>query len=233
MFWNMDRALLRNGGRKAPKMTMEEFISLLKLGFPTEEEFKDDREFCEQRILYKICDADDDEIEPLLRKVLKDMAKVDVCTENVVFQDFLMGSNGVPCCWFLVGGDWEYPVFMMLYWDGKDFRCYIPTYGNTFDPKEKVAYGSAAMTNLGPHMYECDGELHTIQFRSSDEYLSFVESKFYCPTDEFDESLYFKENVDACLEDFSLRVVGSPATQEDLEKWKKTTKRRAQEDGSY
>lgn len=229
----MDRSLLRTGGRKAPQMTMEEFIELLKLGFPTDEEFCSDREFCEERILYRLCDADEDEIEPLLKKVLKDMKKVEVDTENVVFKDFLMGSNGVPCCWFLAGGDWEYPVFMMLYWDGKDFRCYIPSYGNTFDPKEKVAYGSAAMTNLGPHTYECDGELHTIQFQSSEEYLAFVRDKFYGCLKEDPNNDLVNENVDACLEDFSLRVVGSPATEEAMEKWKKTIGRRARKDDFY
>jgi len=41
------------------------------------------------------------------------------------------------------GGDWEEPVAFVIYWDGKDFRGYVPTDGNSFDIASKAAIGSA------------------------------------------------------------------------------------------
>ena len=40
------------------------------------------------------------------------------------------------------GGDWEIPVLFFIYWDGKKFRGYIPTKGNTFNRKEKRSLGN-------------------------------------------------------------------------------------------
>jgi hypothetical protein len=41
----------------------------------------------------------------------------------------------------LAGGDWEIPVFFILYQDLKNnIRAYIPTRGNLFDITEKCAY---------------------------------------------------------------------------------------------
>lgn len=41
------------------------------------------------------------------------------------------------------GGDWEEPVAFVVYWDGKEFRGYVPTNGNSFDVKSKAAIGTA------------------------------------------------------------------------------------------
>lgn len=40
------------------------------------------------------------------------------------------------------GGDWEVPVFFIVYWDGKKLRAYIPTDGNPYNLKEKRAFGN-------------------------------------------------------------------------------------------
>jgi len=53
------------------------------------------------------------------------------------------------------GGDWEEPVAFVIYWDGKDFRGYVPTDGNSFDLATKAAIGSApAGTVARPYNFE-------------------------------------------------------------------------------
>jgi len=40
------------------------------------------------------------------------------------------------------GGDWEFPICFVLYWDGKKMRAYIPSEGNCWNKQEKCAFGS-------------------------------------------------------------------------------------------
>lgn len=50
--------------------------------------------------------------------------------------------NGLTFCGALTGGDWENPVFVILYWDGKDVHIYIPKRGNTVNMDAMTAFGS-------------------------------------------------------------------------------------------
>lgn len=43
---------------------------------------------------------------------------------------------------FQLGGDWEYPVYAMVYYDGERLRVYYPTCGNPINVKYRCAYGS-------------------------------------------------------------------------------------------
>ena len=47
-------------------------------------------------------------------------------------------------CWFGInaGGDWENPVFFIVYYDGKNFRAYFPEAGNVFNEHTKDALGN-------------------------------------------------------------------------------------------
>lgn len=40
------------------------------------------------------------------------------------------------------GGDWECPIFFIIYWDGKKLRAYIPADGNSWSKKTKSAFGN-------------------------------------------------------------------------------------------
>lgn len=40
------------------------------------------------------------------------------------------------------GGDWEHPVFFVIYWDGKKLRVYVPTDGNPWNTDTNWAYGN-------------------------------------------------------------------------------------------
>ena len=85
--------------------------------------------------------------------VLDDLAKINFSWENFgsqfdpYFPNDPLGmwitSDGIPvlgCCAY---GDWEKPVFFVLY-PGKDniVRAYMPKSGNTWNIKTKSAYGN-------------------------------------------------------------------------------------------
>lgn len=46
------------------------------------------------------------------------------------------------------GGDWEYPICFILYWDGSSIRAYIPEEGNVYNKTYKTAYGSEGDTKI-------------------------------------------------------------------------------------
>lgn len=50
--------------------------------------------------------------------------------------------NGLTYYGIISGGDWEHPVFWMVYWDGKRLRGYVPTEGNPWNTTTKQAYGN-------------------------------------------------------------------------------------------
>jgi hypothetical protein len=37
--------------------------------------------------------------------------------------------NGLTFLGITAGGDWEHPIFFIVYFDGKDFKPYVPKYG--------------------------------------------------------------------------------------------------------
>lgn len=51
--------------------------------------------------------------------------------------------SGIPILLVNAGGDWEFPICFALYFDGKGIRGYIPSEGNVFDRKSKMAYGNS------------------------------------------------------------------------------------------
>jgi len=53
-------------------------------------------------------------------------------------------SNGLTLCGMTAGGDWEHPVYFLVYWDGKKLRAYVPTDGNPWNTTTKQAYGNDA-----------------------------------------------------------------------------------------
>lgn len=56
--------------------------------------------------------------------------------------------NGLTYWGFLAGGDWEHPVYWIVYWDGKKLRAYVPTHGNPWNRKTKKAYGNDEKADL-------------------------------------------------------------------------------------
>ena len=51
-------------------------------------------------------------------------------------------TKGIPYQLFNAHGDWEIPVYFMVYYDGKRIRVYVPTVGNTWRQDLKQALGN-------------------------------------------------------------------------------------------
>jgi len=91
----------------------------------------------------------------LPERIRKDLSKVEFDTENVEWvegeayagADGIVGihtlPNGLTYLGFTAGGDWEMPIFAILYFDGKELRGYVPKNGNTWNVKTNKAFGNA------------------------------------------------------------------------------------------
>jgi hypothetical protein len=91
-------------------------------------------------------------IKYLTPSVEKDLSKIMFDTENVYWEyidnytdrmvDFQTTKSGLNFLGVVAGGDWEVPIFFIIYWDGEKLRGYIPEDGNTFNTVTKKAYGN-------------------------------------------------------------------------------------------
>lgn len=72
-------------------------------------------------------------------KVGFDMENPDCPGELTGFQTL---ENGLTFLGHVSGGDWEFPVFWIVYHDGAKVRGYIPTEGNPWCRKTKQAFGN-------------------------------------------------------------------------------------------
>lgn len=50
--------------------------------------------------------------------------------------------SGLTFCGAITGGDWEQPLFYIIYYDGTDLRAYIPIKGNVVNCDTLSAFGS-------------------------------------------------------------------------------------------
>lgn len=83
--------------------------------------------------------------------VIKDM-KIQFDLENAFWEEYDSASreivglhtleNGLTIQGIVAGGDWEQPVFWLVYFDGQRLRGYIPTSGNPWCRKSKQAFGN-------------------------------------------------------------------------------------------
>lgn len=89
----------------------------------------------------------------LPQQIGKDLSKVNFDWENYTdetetegFAEYPVGyrelDNGLNFFFCNAGGDWEYPICFIFYWDGKQMRGYIPSDGNVWNRKYNSAYGS-------------------------------------------------------------------------------------------
>lgn len=83
----------------------------------------------------------------------KDLSKVLFDTENwtrfddaEAYSKYPVGyrhlGDGLHVFFVNAGGDWEFPICFVLYWDGSAIRGYIPNDGNAYHKAAKAAYGS-------------------------------------------------------------------------------------------
>lgn len=79
--------------------------------------------------------------------------RVDFSFENVEWgPDELLGlhtlASGLSYLGLTAGGDWEYPVFFLIYFDGRRLRSYVPTRGNPWNTTTRRAYGNDGEADL-------------------------------------------------------------------------------------
>lgn len=133
------------GGRKAKKVTIEEFKNILANVKLDESELFDSM-------------IDKWYLGAMSTLTFNDMVSDDLCEvifnyENVYFDndfhvdgDVTLGFKTIDDLTILVGcagGDWESPVIFCFYIDDKgNIRGYIPKEGNTYNTKWDTAYGS-------------------------------------------------------------------------------------------
>jgi DNA 3'-phosphatase len=103
-----------------------------------------------------IADEDDGfmyyQYRELSSQISKDLKKLNFDFENLSeksgefsnsdFVGYHELENGLSFLGIMAGGDWETPVFFIIYWDGKALRAYIPTDGNPWNTDTHEAYGN-------------------------------------------------------------------------------------------
>lgn len=96
-----------------------------------------------------------------------------------------MSKKGFPYIQCAAGGDWECPVCFFIYFDGNKFRGYVPLKGNALNRNEKHAFSGSG----------------------NEDDAKFVQKELGIGYDEANgllDDIHY--NVDACLEDFLSRV---------------------------
>ena len=225
---NMDRSLLKNGGRNAYQMPLGDFETLLNealrpISRDYDNDYYDDDDNLDQLIYEAVSGAHYDDGIPQFDKVAKDLDKIYMDFENVMVEDILVADNGVPVVRMIIGGDWEIPVQAFLYWDGKALRGYIPTYGNTFNRYCKSAMGSEGEDGEPLNIY---GKKYIVQ--SDDPALLPLLDGRPLPVNDPVAITLTKDTYDsfptatlepcreACLEDFCSRVVAKGTLPKEM-----------------
>lgn len=159
MFVNTRKELIKIGGRKAVKFTKDELLEKIKILHLKNKEYLEDMLY-ELNIIDRASLIFDESCISLMvfkenSTINKDLSKVcfndenEVFTQNGAFTDnpnnlcgFHTLDNGFTFLGGMAGGDWEKPVFFIIYWDGQKLRGYIPAYGNTYNANLNTAFGS-------------------------------------------------------------------------------------------
>jgi hypothetical protein len=142
-----DDVKLKNGGRNAAKISEEELWKKIvaraqSVGDDCEDE-EDDGYDGENawRFVQNLMWCD-----PIIKKDIKfNVDRENVLTPEDGYDEYLgmhTLPNGLTYYGIIMGGDWEIPMFMIIYWDGKKLRCYIPSYGNLVNLDFGCAFGS-------------------------------------------------------------------------------------------
>ena len=122
---------------------------------------------------------------PKMEQVRKDI-KYDVDFENGYIDHRGTTKDGIDYLAILIHGDWEEPVAIFVYWDGKKYRGYVPTRGNAINTINRSAFGNDE---------DADNEYCT-KYLGLKDYYGCDGCAFGLPI-----------NWDACKEEFETRLV--------------------------
>ena len=152
---NMDLALAKSG-RTAPKISVDEFFEHVKdyfiknnsseSDYDTEkiQAFIDDpKKKADKKDLMYIIKQNAWKKEKAGNNIFKDLNKIKHDWENCDYiGDIRTTKSGIPYILGDFGGDWEEPILFIVYWDGKEFRGYIPEHGNCYNRDLNQAFGN-------------------------------------------------------------------------------------------
>ena len=120
---------LRQGGRTAVKMSMEDFKTKIEKAI---KKFDIRYDMSNMYMVVK-------EMMYTVPTIIRDM-KVDLNMENMEIE-FTMTSTGVPYLFIECASDCSPWMVMMIYHDGKNLRAYVPTLGNPYNRDTKLMLG--------------------------------------------------------------------------------------------
>lgn len=194
---------MKIGGRKAPKMSLMEFNNLcknylLKYKDILKEQYAYNEKQSFKEIVPQLITIEAD-ANIGLNKAIKDLHnKCRLYFEDSITEDKpRLTTSGIP--YWLVKSASDYSPFIIwfLYWDGKNWRAYLPIRGNYICPKAKV-------------MFCEDTDDYT------NEKIALIDSKIISPNMDEDEFEWFMEDLDysidvnsedMCIEEFENRLV--------------------------
>lgn len=155
IYINTDESLIKEGGRKSISLSTAELkekvksilIKAYKDQELSEREIKKELEHMESNGYFDIY-----EFRETNRQLDKDLQKISFDCENFGTNNDAFGEgsllgfhtvkNGLSFIGCYAGGDWECPIFFIIYFDGKSLRGYIPMCGNLYNGDTKTVFGN-------------------------------------------------------------------------------------------
>lgn len=111
-------------------------------------------------------------------KFNKDLEKYTRDLENMEIRSWGLTTDNVPYIECKTYGDWEQPTCVYFYYDGKNFRGYIPERGNCVNLLAKAAFGNYMGDNI-LSAAASEEDMYDISKYSKSELDEFKKSDFY------------------------------------------------------
>lgn len=145
--------------------------------------------------------------------IKKDFKGIEPDWENNDITGGLRTVKGCPYIIMTVGGDWECSLCVMVYYDGKQFRCYIPEKGNAYRKDTKRLFGNCdASYNSKTETYTDEWKKNGKTYISDDKYAfdELVKEGILDKEKDKDKLRGLGRNIEfdtkKCIEDFVSRV---------------------------
>lgn len=217
VYGNMDKSLIRKNPIAAISMEHDDMLMVLRKGlgrFITEEMLESEEPVNLSELLsIALCDRRG---APPFDQVYQDIqaaVKVDPLAVEISYDAL---RQKIPVIQINLMGEEQAMVAVLVYWDGKAFRGYVPMYGNGINPFLNCAYGLEG--DADPHLYldktytvQGDGRFASLfkrgeDFLPQDETVQITLTRDNYPKVEW---MLFVPNVDACADDFCANVTYS------------------------
>ena len=136
------------------KMTIDELAGAIAYAFANSDHFEGEVPSFKCKNAIDFLKSNNFRSGKITKRVEKDLMKVQFDEENLEWEEgegfsgtkaitgFHILPNGLTYLGVTAGGDWEIPLFFIIYYDGERLRGYIPKDGNHWNTKTNTAYGS-------------------------------------------------------------------------------------------